>query len=319
MGLLRRRAPATTGYAPQPTLGDETAARLLAGLERGAWQPVRDLLQTVTDNDREFYVTVVTEVPGWPPWLDDWSAAEPDDALPTLVRGAHGIQWAWEARGDGLATTVEEDTWALFHQRLAQAEADLSRAARSDPADPSPWVYALSSAMGLGLGLEELRSRFNEAVARCPGHRAAHNRLLMGLTKKWGGSHEEMFDFARSTSAKSPEGSPLHTLVAEAHIERWLGFRIDNDREGADRYWAQEAVWKEIGEAARLSVFSPQLRRYRRTLWDFSIFAFCFWRTGQKDLARWLFQNIGTVNSDHPWYYAGDATAIFTRARAECL
>ena len=318
MPLLRRRQ--LVSYAPDPALGDPVTIRCRAALQRGAWPEVRDAVQTATSwDDREFYVTVLAEVPGWPRWLDDWAVTEPDSALTWTMRGAHGIHWAWEARGHARASAVARDAMSTFHRRLAQVEADLAQATRLDPSDPTPWVCSLMSGRGLSVGRDELWGRFCEAVARNPQSRYGHHHMLLGLTAKWGGSHELMFDFARTASASAPDGSGLHTLIAEAHIERWLFFHMEGDGDGAARYWTRLDVQADLFHAAERSVFSPHIHLGRRTAWDRNIFAFCFWKAGHRDAARSLFQQIGAVNSDHPWYYGGEATAVFTQARNECM
>ena len=64
--------------------------------------------------------------------------------------------------------------------------------------------------------------RFAQVVRRHPTHLVAHQQMLQFLCRKWFGSTEEMFDFARTAAAKAPAGSLLPELVVVAHIEHWL-------------------------------------------------------------------------------------------------
>ena len=67
---------------------------------------------------------------------------------------------------------------------------------------------------------DEAQRRFDEVVARHPWHRIAHEHMLQYRCEKWFGSHEEMFEFARATAERAPDGSLPPRLIAVAHVER---------------------------------------------------------------------------------------------------
>jgi len=122
---------------------------------------------------------------------------------------------------------VAEDAWPLFFSRLQDAEADLARAIELDPEDPTPWEFLLRSGRGLQIETDELVERFQAARARHPEDYRAHQMLLLALCQKWGHSHEMMFDFARQVAEAVSEGSGVHALVPQAHVERWLYFSME--------------------------------------------------------------------------------------------
>src|SRR6202023_1851109 len=137
MAIFRRDvpAPATTRPPARPVAAQPEAQRPapptdpLAGiseahwfkreLAEGRWQQFHDFLEDTTDwDERHFYINSLSSISGRPQWLDEWAYARPRSGLPSLFRGSHGINWAWEARGSGRAKTVKEDAWPVFHQRL---------------------------------------------------------------------------------------------------------------------------------------------------------------------------------------------------------
>src|SRR5580658_5761984 len=101
-------------------LGDSDAHAFRAELDQGQWKRFHDFLEATREPDaRHFYVDRLAHaIEGRPGWLDEWCAARPSSAVPLLFRGVHSIAWAWQARGAGLARTVKQDAWPLFHERL---------------------------------------------------------------------------------------------------------------------------------------------------------------------------------------------------------
>lgn len=307
------------GRAPEPrldpALGNPEAQHVCAGLAQGDWKQADAVLSPMRDWDlRELVVAAATEQPGRPEWIDAWTSERPDSPSAWLVRGAHTVQWAWEARGARTADQTEESALALFHLRLAQSEAELNRAAEMAPSDPTPHVWRLVAGRGLELSLDDLWQRFKAIVRLHPEHRFAHNQFLQTCCRKWGGSDEQMFEFARDTAARAPVGSSLNTLIAEAHIERWAAIAMF--REGdLNQYFRQPAVQSEIQQAADRYLRSAQARVTPRTPWDRNIFLFCYVQMGDAQSAQAEFSALGPLVTTWPWQYLGRPLAAFGSAR----
>ena len=295
--------------------GDQLALKFEAQLAQGQWQELHDFLDGLTDWDlRNFYLIELSHISGRPQWLDEWVAARPASATPLLFRGAHGMNWAWEARGSGRAKTVKEDAWPVFHARLVEADKDLSQAAALDPRDPNVWAISLTVARGLSLGQVELQRRFDEARWRDPFNIGACASMVQGTARKWGGSHERMFDFARSISGQAPEGHGVHRVVALAHIEMWL----DSPKgEPQQTYFRAEPVKQEIWAAARRSVLSPGYIRNGTVLsWlDRNCFAFCFRLMQEYGPQLEQMRLIGPHVTESPWNYQGKPGVFYEKHR----
>jgi hypothetical protein len=189
MSIFRKRSAVSAAPARQPApagpepaldnlLGDAEAHAFRAELERGKWQRLHEFLEATRDADaRFFYVDTLSDVTGRPGWMDEWCAARPASAVPLLFRASHGRHWAWQARGSGLARTVKEDSWPLFHERLVAADRDLARAAELDPEDPLPHALGLWVVYGLSLGQAELLRRFGEVDRRHRWHLGAYRAI----------------------------------------------------------------------------------------------------------------------------------------------
>lgn len=307
--LLLRLWQARPHRAADPTLGDPEAQRLLAGLkERQDWPAVHAFLEGQRDWwERAFYVGVLeghVSAGRDGAWLDAWMREHPTSSLPHLLQGAALLQWAWEARGSGTSDTVSAEGRRLFLERLAQAETALQRAAELDPEDPTPFSFLITVTMGLQHPLDVTAAYFHEAVRRDRFHLPTHFALLYRLTEKWGGSHEAMFEYARSTVAELPDGHPLHLLLVEAHVMRFEYFAFDGDPFGRARYLRKPDVQADIEGAYARMVGSPA---WVEPPHDSSAneFAFYFWRVG--DNAR-LASELARMRhhvTDSPWELLG--------------
>lgn len=325
MSLFRKRkksaSPAQTNTAPSgPQIprfsGDQAALRFSQQLETGQWEEFHDFLEGTEDHGlRYFYINSLAGISGRPEWLDEWAAARPQSALPVIFSGRHATLWAWEARGSGRAKTVQEDAWPIFHQRLVAGDADLAKAAKLDPEDPSPHAFSIWNAMGLSLGQQEVRRRYDAAAMLDPFHPGAAHAMTQATARKWGGSHEAMFAFARDLSERAPEGHGVHTVIAKAHIEGWLDLSSKEERRA---YFEQDDVKQEIRAAAARSIRSPEYRLADSPMqWsDRNAFAFCFFQMDDWDAQLAQMQIIGTRITEAPWHYLGDPGPRYERARA---
>jgi hypothetical protein len=320
MAIFRKKsAPAPAGRpaasVPVPHLrGDQRALAFESQLAQGRWQEFHDFLESLTDWElRQFYVVELARISGRPEWVGEWVAAKPGSSLPLLFRGAHGMNWAWEARGGKRAQYVQEDAWPLFHSRLVEADQDLAKAAALDDRDPAPHAMSTTTARGLSLGQTEIKRRFELAHSRQPLYGPACTQALQGFARKWGGSHDAMFGFARWASGQAPDGHSVHKLIALAHIEMWM----DAEQGVQPTYFQAEQVKQEIMGAARRSVLSPNYYRNGTVLsWlERNIFAFCF--RHMRDYGAQLEQMrlIGPYVTEEPWHYQGEAGVIYEKHR----
>jgi hypothetical protein len=316
VGLFsRKQQPAQTQQPAGPTrptidkaLRDPAARQLITALERRDWPSARGFLQSVRDpDDHAFYISICADVPGVQEWIGEWVAAEPQSTLPLLVQGAHGVFWAWEARGAARAEHTQQQQFELFFKRLRFAENCLDDVVDRDPYDTTARAFLLTSGVGRQVDLDEEQRRFQDVVKRYPLHKWAHGAMQQYLCRKWFGSHEQMFAFARQTSGYAPPGSQLHGGLVEAHIEMWLDLPSGEDVE----YMKRPDVVAEIRTAAERSILHPAYQR--RPGWPklHNSFAFAFWQTGDMQAAADQFGLIGGgYITDHPWHYMGGADPV---------
>ncbi|MFC6020729.1 DUF4034 domain-containing protein [Plantactinospora solaniradicis] len=295
-----RRRPKVERLTTDPAMGDPVGARLVTAAKQGDWRTIRDTLAAVEHpDDHTFYVRTAAYNSGVERWIDDWVAAEPRSALPLLVKGAHAIDWAWDARGGGRASTVGDEAFKLFFKRLKIAEDCLDEVTERDPDSATAWSFLVILGRGRQLGVDETRRRFEEVRRRHPWHLEAHDQMLQQLCRKWSGSHEQMHDFARQTLADMPAGSPLGRLTAIAHLEHWLDLPSGED----SAYIRSPEVGAALLAAADRSVRHPDY--VRRPGWPSvaNSFALAFTLNANWPAAGEQFDLLGDLVTEWPWQY----------------
>lgn len=307
-----QRASGQPRLAIDPAMGDPVAARLIVAAKQGDWRTISDVLSGVKQpDDHTFYVRATAYNSGVQQWIDDWVAAEPRSALPLLVKGVHAIDWAWEARGGGRASTVSDEAFRLFFKRLKLAEDCLDEVTDRDPDSATPWAFLVVLGRGRQLGIDETRRRFEEVRRRYPWHLEAHDQMLQQLCRKWSGSHELMHEFAQQTLAEMPAGSPLGRLTAVAHLERWLDLPSGEDA----TYIASAEVRAQLLAAADRSVRHPDY--VRRPGWPsvHNTFAMAFAFGTEWAAAGEQFDLIGDLVTEWPWQYMSRPEQAFLQTR----
>ncbi|MFF2541692.1 hypothetical protein ACFVUY_03930 [Kitasatospora sp. NPDC058063] len=298
-----------------PAYGDESVRLALRQAADGDWAALRPALAAAEGEDLTFLVGAIADVPRVEQWTSRALADTPDDTLLLLLSGARHIDWGWEARTGARAKDVTEERWKVFHERLEVAEEQLLEVAEREPSWHAPWRFLQTSALGASLGPEVATSRFEAAVRRAPGNSASHWVRLQQLSAKWGGSHEEMHEFARSVMLAAPEGSRLGELVAVAHLEHWLA--LPDGEDGA--YLTSPAVVAGLQEAAFRSVLHPAFVPARGWQGAFNTFAMAFSLADQPKTARLLFEALDGFVTESPWHYlSGNPVKAFRAHRDRC-
>lgn len=313
--LQKRRGPCSVHCDISLDTPDVAEAR--RDLLNGDTTIATNLLARATDpNDRAYLLEAFADWSGKPDFLDAWATSGNPTGL--LIRGIHAVTWAWEARGSGRASTVSAAAASTFFTRLVAAKEDLTEAAKRNPADAAP--YAWLTKVGRGMGNSTLAEEsFAAGKKRSPGLRVLHSLMLQQKCAKWGGSDEEMFDFARRHAMDAPPGSGLQVLIAEAHLERYYPLRLDDpERKG---YFALHA--DELAEAGR-ACFAPGtgctgMNAVRNHNW----FALTLWYAKRPAEARPHFEVIGSAPNILPWglfvWWIDWLLNPFRRARKQCM
>ncbi|GLW30144.1 DUF4034 domain-containing protein [Actinoplanes regularis] len=300
-----------------PTLGDPRARALLTALRTADRATVREIFTATTDPDeRAFLMVAADDVPGVQDWIGQWIADEPESTLPVLIRGCHAVSWAWEARGSRRANVTSKSSFQEFFRRLRIAENCLDEVIERDPDEVLAWTWLTTSARGRQIPAEQAAARFREVTKRAPFLLHAHEQRLQYLCRKWFGSHQEMFAFAREATASAPAGHPLPGVLASAHIEYWLDLPAGQD----DTYMTTPAVRADLIAAAEKSVLHPDFVKVAGWATRANTLAMALHMGQEFAHAARVFDVIGDNVTEWPWFYRtlfGGPARKFAQARRD--
>ncbi|MFE1167742.1 hypothetical protein [Nocardiopsis sp. NPDC058789] len=162
------------------------------------------------------------------------------DPEPDLLMwaGVTRIRAAWAIRSGRWAKDVGHDRFERFRETLAPAFEPLAYAARMS-LTPTALDQLQWYGLGSGMAREELDHLWERIVALDPRHHASLESRLQVLSRKWSGSEEQMFAFAREVVREAPAGDRSLVLVPQAHYEKAL-------------YWIREQEAETVGETRDL-------------------------------------------------------------------
>jgi hypothetical protein len=287
------------GLSAEPCLGDPAVHAWHTRLANGDHAGFRAYLTAEQDMDRRDVVlrAVFDALPGRAEWADRWVEEEPSNPLPYCVRGVNLTAWAWHARTRAQAHEVSAEQFNHFFARLHPAWRDFETAMSLAPGDGSPYALALDAAKGLELGTERGLSLYRAAQERRPWQPAAHRSIIQLLAPKWSHSSTEMWDLARSVTSSAPAGSPVHAVIADAHVEMFM----DSEDQS---YWASSGVRAEVVDAATRSIDLAREDTSFPMVRARSSFVYCFAAVGERARAKREFEILGPVVGG-PFLFSG--------------
>lgn len=208
---------------PWTSLADDTALpsayALIKKVQAGDFAHAEKLLRQSSDEQRERLVQGFARSPDGLAQARAWTASQTSSAFAHVLLGAALINEAWAIRGPAYASEVKDKQWAPFLDKLAEAQQALQRATELDNyfADAHAWLIHAGTVAGLPR--PQIQQWFDAALARQPLHWGAHHQYFLHSTQKWGGSHKEMFGFARECARKGGPRSLLNVLLPMAYGE----------------------------------------------------------------------------------------------------
>lgn len=208
---------------PQTELVDDTAQQqayaLIKKVHAGDHEGAEALLCQASDESRERLVYGFTQSADSVAQAREWANRKPRATFAHVVLGAALIFEGWRIRGGSYADSVDEKDWGPFLQKLGEAKDALTRATDMDKQFADPYAWLIHAGVGSGEEPAQLKTWLDAALAREPLHWGAHYKYFMSTTQKWGGSHKDMFAFARASAIRGGKYSLLNVLLPMAYCE----------------------------------------------------------------------------------------------------
>lgn len=221
--------------------------------------------------------------------LQEWKAAKPDSVTPLIALGRGYISYAWDARGGGYASTVTEEGWRLFRERLAKAREYLLETAMKMPdKDPEAYNALLTIARGQGWSRPDAAAWFHRAVLIGSDYHGTYFAMAVYLLPRWNGKPGDAERFVEEAAELcKEEGNAMYARIAW-HLSTYVGI---------NQFFEEYTfTWPRMKEGfQKLQKLYPKSRRNQTA---FCMFAYL---AQDYDTARELFAEIGDQWDQEVW------------------
>jgi len=212
----------------------------------------------------------------WFAKIEAWKKAFPASPLPLIAEAASWVDYAWAARGSGWASTVTEEGWKKYRERLSRAESILLEVKKSAAAGPVPpgWYTVMQHvALGQGWDTDRYDRLFNEAITAYPRYHAFYFSKAYYLLPRWHGKDGDLEAFAEQVRAGG--NAEFYARII------WSQYGFYPDR---NVFKSPHVRWEFMREG-----FEEMMKNYPDSEWNLSNYCRFACEAGDKATARRLF------------------------------
>jgi len=246
--------------------------------------------------------------------LDPICGGEPNAADLCLLRGVHLFDLVSKSRGTKTADRTSEKQIAQAGEYIKAAISSLRRAIQLAPGDPTPHVFAMRCYQVFSDLHKNLHQAYHAAIQIAPDFVPAHFVMVNAQSQKWGGSHEQSLQVARSAMLHAQRASDAPACLFLAHILVWQhGILFEKDRKRADAYAADGKVTQELTDAFDRWTRPPYAVR-RSSVPYLHHAAYWYYQTGDRAHLQQSLARTAGRPWDKAWSFAGDPGKTYTSA-----
>ena len=169
--------------------------------------------------------------------------------LPTWLRATCRAricsELAWHWRGNGYANTVPKASWKPFEQYQKIAAEEYQRAYNANPLFPEPAARLIGISM-TGHNDQSEDYWFEKAIEAEVDHMPAYRSKMISLLPQWGGSVQEMFEFAKLHADKEQYDTHVPMLLVDFRHMVLRNVTSPEQREFLDKPEVVKATIKAI-------------------------------------------------------------------------
>jgi hypothetical protein len=246
--------------------------------------------------------------------LDALCAAEPNASDLSLIRGTHLFDLLSKSRGTKTADRTTEQQMAQAEHYTKATMAALRHAIQLDPLDPTPHVFAMRSFQVFSNLHKHLHQAYQQATHLASDFVPAHFVMVNSQSEKWGGSHAQSLQVARSAISHAQPSSDASACIFLAHILVWQHATFfEKDQKRAQSYLNDSKVVRELNEAFEQWTRPPYQPR-RSSLPYLHHAAYWYYQTGDRARLQQALARTAGKRWDKAWAFSGDGHRTYASA-----
>ena len=139
----------------------------------------------------------------------------PMSAFIAIAEAEYWVDYAWNARGEGYASSVSPEGWKLFQERLEKAEKTLIGAKPYAAAYPDWYAEMIIVQSALDRPAEDRDKTFLEGAYKYKTYYPIYYRMGTYLSPKWGGTWETVDNFVKWAveNTKAIDGNTMYARL----------------------------------------------------------------------------------------------------------
>ncbi len=229
---LSEQPTASTSVPPQvPTTPEAAYAEALRLRQLLEARGFRELSELMTSRQAAFERDVRLEAslldlfslfasmhPDFGPALDEWVRQDPKSWIPLAARGVYLAGRGWSARGTAFAGRTSPQQFAAMGEFFRHAARDLSSSIAARPNIVAYYELIRMAKADAELGIP-VNDYLKRALELCPACFELRRQYMVSLEPRWGGSYEEMEQFAKESQRMSGANPQLRVLLGLAYAD----------------------------------------------------------------------------------------------------
>lgn len=202
-----------------------------------------------------------------------------DNPMGPALDGEFYVDYAWNARGSGVAGTVTGDGWRLMGERLAQARQILEPLYDKYPNEGMIPYTMMSVVLGEGRSRDEMELWFQRGIKADPDNFTLYMRKRWYLFPRWYGSDESVRQFGLECTASDNWSAKIPMIYVEC---------LTDAASRNPSIYARPEIWEPLEK-----VYRGYLERYPDSIHYRSLFAISAVQGGHWDVANEQFNILG--------------------------
>ncbi len=211
--------------------------------------------------------------------VDEWIKATPRHPAPYLAKAEILISYGWDARGTGYGSSVTDEQWSVFHQRIAEARKVLEDSSSISGSHPYWFVEMETIANAQSWSVLDFNRLYDIASDMYPTYYYIYFAAADYFLPRWHGSKLELRNFVDAAVGKSEdkEGLTLYTRIYWSLLWALKDGTFDTGY----------AEWSFMKHG-----FEDIMRDYPDSIWNLNAFAYYSCMAEDWDTAKSLINRI---------------------------